>query len=432
VNSRNICRIICIVLPILSIGAKPRKIVPPLNGLKTEQAIGLLRDLHIDYLLRHIIVNDPQKYGKVIYQSMRPGTAFRDSQIVIHAGKAPTFVLPDLAGKKALPIIRRLRQRELTVHFHFKQSKTPPPSHIIKTRPAAGTALKPGAKLTVLVSAKTLTVKSPRFLRLSTTNAVRFLSRHLWNYRIIFRETPYPDLAGRIVGQTPSPGEMFNINSTFQLHVGRLKRKNHLKMPRLAGLPSDRAIRQLKNLGIAFRVHYQSVNTPSLAGRVQKTQPAGGKTLPPNQTVNLHIGRFKKGNIRVTVPDLSGKNYRQALSLLLQRGLVPDLVPIKTQQEELTGHIKNSDPAAGQTISRGAHIRVFYYRAGGASYMPHVVGYPEKKARRMLSEAGIKTKIRYVSRPSAAASRGNVAAQSVSGGTMLSTKPKRIILFVYM
>lgn len=91
-------------------------------------------------------------------------------------------------------------------------------------------------------------------------------------------------------------------------------------MPNLVGTPAARAKSRAEKLGIEVTWQEGSVpDHPAQAETVEKQHPTPGTTLKPDQPVELWV--FRQAVTMVTVPDVLGMTYRDAVGKLKQAGL---------------------------------------------------------------------------------------------------------------
>ncbi|HUR48409.1 MAG TPA: PASTA domain-containing protein [Acidimicrobiales bacterium] len=122
-------------------------------------------------------------------------------------------------------------------------------------------------------------------------------------------------------------------------------------VPDFFNQPVDQAVRELRRLGlepVREKVFHDTV-TP---GFVVSTSPAAGQEAPHGSKVTI---KESQGPELIAVPDVQGKTVEQARSALEAAGLkVGDIFG-----ERKRGHVKATDPEAGEKVRRGTSVDLF-------------------------------------------------------------------------
>mgnify|MGYP000197513217 CR=1 FL=1 len=125
---------------------------------------------------------------------------------------------------------------------------------------------------------------------------------------------------------------------------------SEVAVPRVVGLPLDKAVEQLRAQNLNFVTRGQG-------GQVASQVPEAGAKVLEGTTVILHLRQAPQAPTgRVTVPDVTGMTVKQAGELLASLGLA--------MEPEGSGLAFRQAPPPGEEVARGITVKVFF-RPGG-------------------------------------------------------------------
>jgi serine/threonine-protein kinase len=155
-------------------------------------------------------------------------------------------------------------------------------------------------------------------------------------------------------------------------------------VPKLANVKLDDAVTQLEKLHLVKGTTNLDWSDTIKAGYVISTTPPAGTQLRRGEHVDLLVS---KGASPVTVPDVVGKTYDDAKSILEAAGLkvtrndvFSDTVPQNT--------VVSQNPAKGAEGHRGDAVTLDVSKGPQLFPVPDVVGQKVNDAMRILREAG--------------------------------------------
>lgn len=130
------------------------------------------------------------------------------------------------------------------------------------------------------------------------------------------------------------------------------------------------------------------VDTELTPGRVTKQDPKPGRSVmvvPSGIAVNLEVST---NSSQVAVPDLSNRNYVDALLVLQNAGLVGE-IENATSSSVARDYVISSSPAAGEEISAGSTVYITVSSGPEIMYVdvPNLVGLSEDAAKAKLEAA---------------------------------------------
>ena len=155
------------------------------------------------------------------------------------------------------------------------------------------------------------------------------------------------------------------------------------KVPSVAGLKQDVALRKLRDAGFAPQL--QTVNSETVeAGLVIRSDPSGGTTLTRGSPVTVFVSLGKK---LVKVPVLVGTQRSVAVQQIRGRGLTPSV-----EEEESSapaGEVIRQSPSAGSEVEPGSTISIVVSRGEEQVSVPNVIGRLRADAVQALRDAGL-------------------------------------------
>lgn len=159
----------------------------------------------------------------------------------------------------------------------------------------------------------------------------------------VFYDTLPPQV---IVKQFPDPDATVKVNRTIYLTVNRATAPM-IEMPNLVGMSFRNAELELKSRGLKLG---DTTYVPDIAKNAVKDQLAGGQTIKPGTQiamgtlVSLILGAGI-GNEEISVPDLFGLLYPEALILMESNGInVGVVLPDSDLTDTLAGYVYWQNP----------------------------------------------------------------------------------------
>ncbi|HEV8425389.1 MAG TPA: PASTA domain-containing protein [Actinomycetes bacterium] len=251
--------------------------VPQVVGLEVGEATRDLQDRGLRVRMAEPVASDRVHQGLIATQSVAGGRkAQRQSTVVLQQSLGIT--LPDLAGRSASAATGRLRQLDILSHRQDGTSLTVPAGRVIGTRPPAGTVLKAGQRVTVVVSVGKPKVEVPQVAGRPFRAAEAALAAAHLNAR---PERVFDDNVpeGRVVGTVPGAGDRATWGSTVTVRVS--KGPDLVEVPEVVGLPKDQAEQRLRAAGL------RASFVLNLGSRVIDQSPEPGERARRGSVVRL-------------------------------------------------------------------------------------------------------------------------------------------------
>jgi serine/threonine-protein kinase len=212
---------------------------------------------------------------------------------------------------------------------------------------------------------------------------------------------------GTVFAQSPQEGELKPTGTTVTISVSSGGEK--VKIPRVAGLASDVAIKQLEDL--QFQVNTVSERSETVpVNIVIRTTPRGGLRVDPNSVVTVVVSA---GPAPIIVPDVTGLDQVDATQRLADAGFRVS----KTLADHPTipaGRVIRTQPAAGTEAPRDSTVTLVVSSGPKQVTVPDVVGQDQGPATSALESADLVVSVVTVTSPG---SVGKVLSQTPTGGT---------------
>jgi len=168
--------------------------------------------------------------------------------------------------------------------------------------------------------------------------------------------------------------------------------------------------------GFTFEV-VEEYNTDYTAGTVFSQTPAPPKEVKDNAKITLYVS---KGTQVVTVPDIVGDTYGNAVKELQALGLV--VVRETDNTSEYNGNtITKVEPNPGASVESGTEVTIYVNTPNRISsqYVPNVVGMPLGTAKGALMANGLR--VGTITEVPAAEPAGTVIGQGIGAGARVAT-----------
>ncbi len=156
---------------------------------------------------------------------------------------------------------------------------------------------------------------------------------------------------GLVIHSEPAGGESATHGSEVTLFVSDGPKQ--VKVPVLAGSQRSVAVQQIRGLGLVPSVSEEESNSP--AGQVLRQSPNAGKKVSEGSTVSIVVA---KGKQKVRVPNVIGKERREAVELLREAGLAPFVEEEETEVQSQIGRVVDQFPTPGSQQPPGAEVTI--------------------------------------------------------------------------
>jgi eukaryotic-like serine/threonine-protein kinase len=161
---------------------------------------------------------------------------------------------------------------------------------------------------------------------------------------------------GVVVYSEPSGGSTATNGSTVRIFVSRGPRL--MKVPVLVGSQRNVAVEQIRGRGLEPIVSEEESSSP--AGQVIRQSPSAGTEVPPGAPVTIVVS---KGERQAKVPNVIGKERREAVEAVRAAGLTPVVEEEETGVPGQVGRVVDQFPPPGQEVEPGAEVTIVVGKA---------------------------------------------------------------------
>jgi eukaryotic-like serine/threonine-protein kinase len=155
--------------------------------------------------------------------------------------------------------------------------------------------------------------------------------------------------AGRAIRSEPSGGTTATRGSTVVVIVS--KGRKLAKVPVLVGTQRSVAVQQIRGRGFSPSVEEEESAKP--VGEVIRQAPSAGSELPAGAAVSIVVS---KGEKKAKVPNVIGKERKEAVEALRAAGLVPTVQEQETEVPQQVGRVTDQFPPPGSEVEPGAEV----------------------------------------------------------------------------
>jgi eukaryotic-like serine/threonine-protein kinase len=157
--------------------------------------------------------------------------------------------------------------------------------------------------------------------------------------------------AGLVIRSEPAGGTTATRGSTVFLVLS--KGQKLAKVPVLVGTQRSVAVQQIRGRGLTPSVEEEESARP--AGEVIRQSPSAGSELPRGSSVSIVVSR---GRQQAKVPNLIGKERREAVEEARAAGLVPEVQEEETEVPAQVGRVTDQFPPPGSEVEPGSGMTI--------------------------------------------------------------------------
>ena len=235
-------------------------------------------------------------------------------------GRGAIVTVPDLAGRPQPGAEADLRRSGLVPKVRTSYSLTGTRGTVISQTPPAGSRVREGAEVDVVVSRGLNRVEMPAAVG-QTLDAARAPLDDAGIDVTVAREPSETVPKGVVISQEPGPGVVVTAEDEVRLVVseGAAPRA----VPDVTGLALEGAAFRLGQAGFTVGAVTPVDDASAVLGSILRTDPAAGAMADRDTPIALAQAA---GAPPVAVPDLNGRTAEDASAALKPLGLVPNVI----------------------------------------------------------------------------------------------------------
>jgi serine/threonine-protein kinase len=158
---------------------------------------------------------------------------------------------------------------------------------------------------------------------------------------------------GLVVFSEPRSGDSATHGSTVTIFISQGPKL--AKVPVLVGTQRRVAVQQIRGRGLTPSVSEEESSSP--AGEVISQSPSAGTEVEPGSTVSIVVSSGKKKEV-ATVPNVIGKERREAVEAVRAAGLTPEVEEEETEVQGQVGRVIDQFPPPGKELEPGTTVTI--------------------------------------------------------------------------
>jgi eukaryotic-like serine/threonine-protein kinase len=202
--------------------------------------------------------------------------------------------VPDLVGQDIVSVIEIVRQQGLELKVDRREPRaTMPRDTVISQIPAAGSGIKKGREVRVVLSEGSSDLLAPKLVGENFRKADFMIRQAGFSPGEVLRVSSESVDRDIVIAQEPQPGSPLEKGGTLSLLISTGKKPELLIMPKIIGMPPEEALRIIDRLALQHRVLTRPTgSTAAGAERIVVGQkPAAGYPLSTDVTVDIVINK---------------------------------------------------------------------------------------------------------------------------------------------
>ncbi len=159
---------------------------------------------------------------------------------------------------------------------------------------------------------------------------------------------------GRVIYSEPRGGNTATKGSTVTLVVSRGPKLT--KVPVLVGSQREAAVQRLRSRGLEPSISEEE--SPEPKGRVIQQSPDAGSEVEPGSTVTIVVSGGEEREAQSKVPNVIGKERREAVEAIRAAGLQPSVEEEPTEVQGKIGRVTDQFPPPGTEAEPGSTVTI--------------------------------------------------------------------------
>jgi serine/threonine-protein kinase len=270
-----------------------------------------------------------------------------------------TTNVPNVTGESRSAATTRLELNGFTVEIGAEVQRQAAPNTVLEQDPPPGAAdedcalfglfcSKPTVKLTISKGPGSSSV--PGVSGLTQEEATETLEDAGFEVAVN-RVNSASVEEGSVVNSEPSGGSTATNGSTVTINVSR--GPVLAKVPVLVGAQRDVAVERIRGRGLEPSVSEEESSQPT--GKVISQSPDAGERVDPGSTVSIVVS---SGEAESKVPNVIGKERREAVEAVRAVGLVPVVEEEETEVPGQGGRVLDQFPPPGRELPEGTEVTI--------------------------------------------------------------------------
>ncbi len=269
--------------------------------------------------------------------------------------------VPNVTGKQLEFAISQLERKGFDVGEEKFVERQAPKNTVLEQDPLPGSAEEDCGFITLFCSKPTvdLTVSAgpgsgeiPRVNGLAQAAAEAKLEKAGFDVAVEQVNSSSVE-EGLVVFSEPRSGDSATHGSTVTIFVSQGPKL--AKVPVLVGTQRRVAVQKIRGRGLTPSVSEEESNSPS--GEVISQSPSAGTEVEPGSTVSIVVSSGKKKEV-AKVPNVIGKERREAVEAIRAAGLTPSVEEEETEVQGQIGRVIDQFPPPGRELEPGTTVTI--------------------------------------------------------------------------
>ncbi|MFC6883583.1 Stk1 family PASTA domain-containing Ser/Thr kinase [Actinomadura yumaensis] len=165
-----------------------------------------------------------------------------------------------------------------------------------------------------------------------------------------------------------------------------------VKVPGVVNIKQSDATAQLTKAGLRSGTVNEDFSSDVRKGYVISSNPPPGNEVKKGTAVSLVVSKGRRPPKEYTIPDVTGKPYTTAKSLLEDRGF--DVTQqTETNDDVPRGQVIRTDPSGGEKRPKGTEVTLYVSRGPSTLKVPNLFNNSKLSACNKLKSMGLKCKV---------------------------------------
>lgn len=376
--------LLCVVLPILvlygGVNSMGRE-VPDLKGLEETQAVRVME--RAGFTHRFVYVHSDVPAGYVVSQDLRPGgKRLPKTCLEVTVSKGPRMVtVPNLVGATQSEAGMSLFRAGLEMAVEEVYDDIADTDRVISQSISPGSTVGAGSSVTVIVSMGTAPIYLPDLTGLAMEETESLL-KSLGLQAAPQREYTEPDRDGKVISQSPLPGETARRGDTVAVTVGI--GYGYTIVPDVKGMTRTQAEKALSDAGLVLSFMQAGVSAEH-PGQAEAQSAEPGVIVKKGTAVSVV---FFKNPEQAQVPKVTGMCRACAVRELENCGFGAEIVYV-TACGSRCGKVISQQLPAGAWASSDTAVYLWVGYCCSEVLMPDVRGMTFEAASSVLAAYGL-------------------------------------------
>ncbi len=201
--------------------------------------------------------------------------------------------VPDLGGKDLVSVIEAVSQVGLQIKVDRRDPHpTLPRDTVISQSPPAGSGIKKGRQVHIVISQGPSDLAAPKLVGESYRKADLMVRQAGFSPGEVSRVSSASAERDMVIAQDPPPGSPLDKGGRISMLVSSGKKADIYVMPSLTGKRADEAAKVVDRMGLQHRVLYRTSGAKPAAERAVITQkPAAGSPVSADVVVDIIVSK---------------------------------------------------------------------------------------------------------------------------------------------